>query len=131
MLAIAVTVIVLAFSLKTRPDQLVEFRWLPGYPMPETCMSRAWFGVSCPGCGLTRSFISLVRGDWAAAFQYSRVTFVLAFTVLTQIPYRTFMLLQLSKHGMPEPDIGIVGTVFSWLIIVALVGNWCLLVTGY
>jgi hypothetical protein len=33
-----------------------------------TCPSRAWFGVACPCCGLSRSFVALAHGDVRAAF---------------------------------------------------------------
>ncbi|MBQ8624945.1 MAG: DUF2752 domain-containing protein [Agathobacter sp.] len=28
------------------------------------------FGISCPGCGMTRAFLSLLRFDFASAFYY-------------------------------------------------------------
>lgn len=37
----------------------------------ETCWWHYLFGVNCPGCGLTRSFISLAHGRVADAFGYN------------------------------------------------------------
>lgn len=34
-------------------------------------------GVCCPGCGMTRSCLSLVRGEWAAAFGFHPLSFAL------------------------------------------------------
>ncbi len=34
---------------------------------PVTCPTRLLFGVPCPGCGMTRAFACLWRGDLAAA----------------------------------------------------------------
>jgi hypothetical protein len=34
------------------------------------CPIRKLVGIPCPSCGMTRSLISLVRGDWLAALQY-------------------------------------------------------------
>ncbi|MCX8129593.1 MAG: DUF2752 domain-containing protein [Clostridia bacterium] len=34
------------------------------------CVSKATFGVPCPGCGMTRSFKSLIKGDIHSAFYY-------------------------------------------------------------
>lgn len=34
------------------------------------CWIRAWFHIPCPGCGMTRAWLSLLRGDLSAAFLY-------------------------------------------------------------
>ena len=34
------------------------------------CPIRWFTGISCPGCGMSRAFISLLRLDFAAAFRY-------------------------------------------------------------
>ncbi|WP_310484616.1 DUF2752 domain-containing protein [Chamaesiphon sp. VAR_48_metabat_403] len=34
------------------------------------CPWRHWFGSICPSCGMTRSFVSIVRGDWKQAIDY-------------------------------------------------------------
>src|SRR5262249_21261909 len=63
-LVVAVGVVALAFLLRVRSDQRVEFRGLPGVALPHVCAARVWLGLSCPGCGLTRSVISVAEGDW-------------------------------------------------------------------
>ena len=54
---------------------------------PCACPARR-FGVSCPGCGLRRSFIYLAHGDWDASWQSHRLGWLLAAMVALQIPYR-------------------------------------------
>ncbi len=34
------------------------------------CVWRHLFGITCPGCGMTRAYISLLKGDISAAFGY-------------------------------------------------------------
>lgn len=34
------------------------------------CFFRAWLGVPCPGCGMTRAYFALFRGDIGGAFFY-------------------------------------------------------------
>ncbi len=35
------------------------------------CLWKKLFDISCPTCGITRAYISLFRGDIAAAFEYN------------------------------------------------------------
>ena len=35
------------------------------------CPIRAWFGFSCAGCGMTRAFMAVLRGDLIAAVHYN------------------------------------------------------------
>ena len=41
------------------------------------CGIRAFFGFACPGCGMTRAFSSLLAGDFAMAFAFHPLVFVL------------------------------------------------------
>lgn len=41
------------------------------------CPIRFLTGVSCPGCGMTRAALSLLRLDFSAAFHYHPLVFVL------------------------------------------------------
>lgn len=38
------------------------------------CVFKSVFGIPCPGCGLTRGFRSLFRGDIVSAFSYNILT---------------------------------------------------------
>jgi hypothetical protein len=120
MLVITIAVVVLSFALEVRPDQRVALREFSDYPVPETCRSRALFGVKCPGCGLTRSFIYLARGDWQSSFAVHRLGWLMALAVLLQFPYRLWAL----RSG--EPTAGRLNACrwFGYFLIAALVGNW-------
>src|SRR4051794_15135915 len=73
-LVIACVVIVLAFVLQVQEDgERVAVGGSPSAVVPPTCLSYAWFGVRCPGCGLTRSFIQLAHGDPLSSFRYHRL----------------------------------------------------------
>jgi hypothetical protein len=120
MLAVAVAVAGLAFLLEVHADQRVAFRFLPEWPLPETCPARMIFHVDCPGCGLTRSFIHLARGDWRASWNIHHVGMLLALAVVLQIPYRL--------AALRSPTAAPLGTVFpnyfGALLIVLLLINW-------
>jgi hypothetical protein len=129
LLAIYAMVVVLMFLLRVRGDQRVEFVFLPGTPLPETCYSRILFDVECPGCGLTRSFIYLAAGRVADSWSANRVGWLLLFAVLVQFPYRVMTLRKLDRGQ--EPPLARWHASFSAFLIVALIANWLLKTFGY
>ena len=74
----AIGVIAAALLLRVGEAGHVQPKWLPNFPLPVMCGSRAFFGVECPGCGLTRSFVALAGGDFAESLAFHRVGWVLA-----------------------------------------------------
>jgi hypothetical protein len=44
----------------------------------EVCGLRRLTGIPCPGCGMTRAFTALARGDWAAAWALHPFSLLLA-----------------------------------------------------
>ncbi|MCY2968525.1 MAG: DUF2752 domain-containing protein [Planctomycetota bacterium] len=120
MLVISGVVIALAGMLVVRDEQKVAFWFLPNVPAPESCFSRSWFGIPCPGCGLTRSFVSLAHFDWAAAWRFHRLGWLLALVTVAQIPYRLWALSHPtgSPLGRQWPHF------LSTFLIFALIVNW-------
>jgi hypothetical protein len=119
MLSLAILVIVLAFLLQTRGSERVAMQ---GVLLPPTCVSRAVFGINCPGCGLTRSFIHLAHGDWHAAWQMHRLGWLLAFATVAQIPYRAAALRWPTRRLLGE----VFPMVFGYSLIGLLLCNWIL-----
>jgi hypothetical protein len=119
-LCAAVAVVALAFLLEVHADQRVAFRFLPDFPLPETCPSRTLLHVDCPGCGLTRSFVHLAHGAWRASWNIQHAGMLVAFAVILQIPYRIAALR--APLGLP------LGTtfprLFGALIVVFLLVVW-------
>jgi hypothetical protein len=120
MLWLSLAVVVGVLVLQVTPSGKVAPVWFPQLTLPETCGSRLWFGVACPGCGLTRSFIALAQGDVARSFTYNRVGWLLALAVLLQFPYRLLALRELRTRVVERswPKW------FGWSLIAALIGNW-------
>jgi hypothetical protein len=43
--------------------------WEPSSdPRSSVCVSRRFLHLPCPGCGMTRAFAHLAKGEWRAAF---------------------------------------------------------------
>jgi hypothetical protein len=120
MLGLSTAIIVIAFLLQTEKSGQVAPAWWPGLKLPVMCGSRSIFGVECPGCGLTRSFVALAGGDVAASLRYHRVGWVLFLAVLLQFPYRIIALREL-RIGPVERSWPVW---FGWALIGLLVFNW-------
>jgi hypothetical protein len=119
MLWVAVVVVILSFALRLGDSGNVALIW-PGLQMPTVCGSRALFGIDCPGCGLTRSFVALASGDIRQSLDYHRLGWLLALAVLAQIPYRIFALREL-RYRIAER---VWPTWFGYFLIAALIANW-------
>ena len=108
------------FALQERPDGRVSVRGLTLIPLPQTCFSRSWLGLKCPGCGLTRSIIHLAEGDWDASWRNHRLGSLMALVIVLQVPYR---LLALRRLDSPLIGRGWQG-VLAYALIALLLGNW-------
>lgn len=98
----ALVVLSLSFFLQSDGSQSV---FLPGFQsaIPETCGAKALFGISCPGCGLTRSFISISGGRWRDAWNLNPASFLLYVFVAIQIPWQLYQLWRI-RLGKSEYD---------------------------
>ncbi|MEQ9379314.1 MAG: DUF2752 domain-containing protein [Pirellulales bacterium] len=120
-LIVSTAIVIAAVCLEVGTDEHVAVKGWPGFPLPNLCMSRAWFGIECPGCGLTRSFIHLAHGRLSESIAMHRVGWILAIVVVLQVPYRINALRQSPPGGLDRhwPN---------WLaiaLITLLIGNWC------
>jgi hypothetical protein len=118
---LAVAVIFAAALLEVLPDERVALLGLSAYPLPHLCMSRAMFDVSCPGCGLTRSFVYLAHGDWRAAWTIHHLGWLMAALVVGQIPYRALILARVF-----EPISARTAQWLAFAVLGLLIANWAL-----
>ncbi len=133
MLRLCAFVVVLACLLEVRPDQRVQFRFGPEWALPESCGSKMLWGRECPGCGLTRGFIWLTRGQAWTAWSLNRMSWILAGALLVQFPYRAWALADLrdcQHRGLPLPTRRW-PTWCSWVLIGGLIGAWGLKQWGF
>jgi len=127
MLIFCTLAIALSFALFIRSDGRVALRGLDDHPVPETCLAKSLFHVECPGCGLTRSFICLARGNLAASWSYNHVGWLIALACLLQVPYRALSLAAGRSLLAPRSS-----TIFGYVLIAALIVNWLVnQVTGH
>ena len=55
-----------------------------GTAIPNICMFRAYTGLPCPGCGLTRSLIASAHGKIGLSFSFHRLGFITLIYILLQ-----------------------------------------------
>ncbi len=123
----AAAVLLMSFLMRSEGAKSV---FLPGFQnaMPETCSSKRVFGIDCPGCGLTRSFISISHGNLARAWELNRASIVVYLFVAIQIPWHALQIWRLRRSGRP---IDLPGIYFvPILVVVILMLNWILRMTG-
>ncbi len=120
-LLICVAILALSFWLSIDTNQDVVVPWL-NVALPQTCMFRNLTSLNCPGCGLTRSFISLADGRWHAAWKFNPVGWMIFVLVAAQIPFRT---LQLARLKSGRAALTLPGTVWlCWILMILLLTQW-------
>lgn len=85
------------------------------------CLARDVFDTPCPGCGLTRAFVRIAHGDWAAAFEMNRLGFAMFLLLALQVPWRLFLLT--AKPKLTPREERLLG-VIPRILLVALAMNW-------
>jgi hypothetical protein len=123
-LSICTAIIALALLMSVRQERQVLIPVL-GVPLPELCMMKRWTGSGCPGCGMTRCFISLAHGDLPAALHYNPAGPLLFAILAFQIPFRVTQLVRL-RWGLPELRMGLWPQVLFGILGVVMVGQWVL-----
>jgi hypothetical protein len=100
---------------------------IPGFeqPLPPFCSMQRMFGIDCPGCGMTRSFVSLAHGQWREALQFNPAGPLLFAVIAFQIPYRVLQLRRLQR-GQPELQWSRLGYFSMTCIMLAMLLQWSL-----
>lgn len=87
-LLLCAAVVAAACVLQVLPNGRVAIIGFADHPLPHSCLSRSLFGIDCPACGLTRSFIHLFHGDLRASWDTHRLGWLFAAVLVGQVPYR-------------------------------------------
>ncbi len=111
---LAVTVLVASLLLHLGPEGQVQTPLLR-VALPNSCAFRRLSGYDCPGCGLTRSFVSVAHGDWRNALRYNPAGPLWFGVMLAQIPYRGWQIRRL-RGGKPA----VAWRAANWLVWLAV-----------
>lgn len=124
LLGMALGVIALACLLRIREERLVILPVL-GLPLPELCSFRRLWGLDCPGCGMTRCFISLTRADFVRAWRYNAPGLLLFGLLAFQVPYRLVQIARI-RRGLREYELHgwAIGTLVVFCVWMLLAWVW-------
>ena len=87
----SLTVIGIASLLEIRGERRVQLTD-EGWTVPELCTYHRLTGYDCPGCGMTRSFISMAHGQWQRAWHYHPFGSILFVYIAAQIPFHIWQI---------------------------------------
>jgi hypothetical protein len=121
-LVLSCLAIAMMLLLQVDDGERVSLCGFENHPLPPLCMSRAWFGVECPACGLTRSMVLFAHGRIAESFALHRLGWLLAILIAFQIPYRIAALRWPAYRIIPHR----LSRALLYGIVVMVLGNWVL-----
>ena len=89
-----------------------------------------WFhlitGLKCPGCGLTRSLLSLLRFDFASVLKYNLFAPLIVFYIGWIFLYNSYLYIKRGKYylssGSIISDILFLVLFLGWWIVRNLIG---------
>ena len=114
-------VLFLSLTMSLRDERLVTLP-LFSQPLPHACFFYRTTGLDCPGCGLTRSFISFGHGDLAASWRFNPAGPIMFLIMVAQIPYRACQLWRIQRG---KPELYLVSFYWiAWLVTATLLGQW-------
>jgi hypothetical protein len=113
----AAALILLIFS-KASLDGVQLF----GIPLPSFCAFRRITGFDCPGCGLTRSIIFALHGDFRTSYLLHLWGIPMALILLAQIPYRLSLTILNRKNFFTFPPY--ISLWFGRFLILSLLVPW-------
>jgi hypothetical protein len=126
-LALAAAAVMGSFLLTPEDNRRLSLT-LPCYSshvlLPETCMSRIVLGVSCPGCGLTRSFVAIAHGQFWHAFLFNPMGPFLFVLCCLQIPYRIGAYLDLQQFRPLREQLANRADMIIWIVSGGLMISW-------
>jgi hypothetical protein len=97
-LLLAGGILVASLVLSTDGQQVFFF----GKALPGSCAFDSFFGLGCPGCGLTRSFVHTAHLNLVDAFRVNPLGPIGFLAVAVQVPWR----LRKLRGGLRPPASG-------------------------
>lgn len=99
--------------------------WLFGRQLHWGCWFREHYGFPCPTCGMTRSVILTIHGDFHNAFLLNPAgPFLIAGVLLAVIIALRLPLIGLKEIKSRQLALGL--SLYGWVFVCVLLGQWTL-----
>lgn len=98
--------------------------------IPEVCGFRKILGISCPACGLTRSFAATARLELQTAFHHHPAGPLLFVICVFQIPYRILRYYEPGGGSLFRNRIANRLHIVTWLVFWILLLTWVVRISG-
>lgn len=120
-------VILLGGLILSPPDSTSHYLRIGTIPIPDTCSFKNLTGLPCPGCGLTRSIVSGMHGDFRGSLTYHRLGLLTLFYVCLQLLYHLVWIIFPSSRA---PALGLGKILNRGIIVLAVlyILNWCYII---
>ena len=119
------SVILAGALISTPPTEEKPYMRIGGITLPGICMFHGMTGLPCPGCGLTRSFVTAAHGDLASSFSHHRLGLLTLYYIFLQF---VFNLVYIVVPGWRKPLTRPMKILHRGIIVLAVlfVLNWIL-----
>lgn len=92
--------------------------------LPPLCTWKRLMGSDCPGCGLTRSFAALVRGEWSTAWRFNAAGWMFFAVCVYQIPFRIAQLWRIHQGRADYRHSLAIVNVMVWSLLAVMITQW-------
>lgn len=100
------------------------------FDLPTICAMRRYTSLPCPGCGLTRAFVSLGSGEFRNAWKYNPASYAWFVAMLSQFPFRIIQIRRL-QQGRDEIHVRYAFGIWAVLVISLFISWLYRLTIGY
>jgi hypothetical protein len=90
---------------------------------PDTCFFRFVTGNGCPGCGLTRCFVSIAHGNLRSAWAFNPAGLLFFPFVVAQIPYHAAQIWRI-RRNLPIWRPTRLSTCLVFVLVATLIVQW-------
>lgn len=107
-----------SFLLRVENDRVIFP--LINQGLSSLCLFRNLFGIDCPFCGLSRSFIEIAHLNFSSAIYYNTAGIVVFIFILLQVPYRIYFIVRPEA----QPSNSTLISIPLYLILGAVLIQW-------
>ena len=106
-----------AFAVFAILGGLIAFGLLP-------CPTALLLHIPCPGCGMTRATLALLRGDLAASIRFHPLALLILPALATVFGVNTLVYVRTGTWGFVERQMGRAVTVAAGVVLALVFAVW-------